>query len=117
MQHYYRVLAQRNYLLRTAKKSGQGLVDSQVMEPWNTQLVDLGSQLRLHRLEALNKLRAPFLCYYGRFALAGEEAAVVYQGTKEQDLEALRAELRRITRAPQGAGNPNRPYALWTAPR
>lgn len=94
MQRYYRVLAQRNYLLRTAKKSGQGLVDSQVMEPWNTQLVDLGSQLRLHRLEALNKLRAPFLRYYGRFALAGEEAAVVYQGTKEQDLEALRAELR-----------------------
>ncbi len=95
MQRYYRVLAQRNHLLRTAKKSRHGLVDSQVMEPWNAQLVDLGSQLRLHRLEALNKLRAPFLRYYGRFALASEEeAAVVYQGAKEQDLEALRAELR-----------------------
>ena len=94
MQRYYRVLAQRNHLLRTAKKSGHGLVDSQVVEPWNAQLVDLGAQLRLHRLEALNKLRVPFLRYYGRFALAGEEAAVVYQGTKEQGLEALRAELR-----------------------
>ena len=94
MQRYYRVLAQRNHLLRAAKRSRHGLVDSQVMEPWNAQLVDLGSQIRLHRLEALNKLRAPFLRYYGRFALADEEAAVVYQGAKEQDLEALKAELR-----------------------
>ena len=94
MQRYYRVLAQRNHLLRTAKKSGHGLADSRVVEPWDAQLVDLGAQLRLYRLEALNKLRAPFLSYYGRFALAGEEVAVVYQGTKEQDLEALRAELR-----------------------
>ena len=94
MQRYYRVLAQRNHLLRTAKKSRHGLVDSQVMEPWNAQLVDLGAQLRLHRLDALNTLRAPFVRYYGRFALAGEAAAVVYQGAKEQDLEALRVELR-----------------------
>ena len=94
MQRYYRVLAQRNHLLRTAKKSRHGLVDSQVMEPWNAQLVDWGAQLRLHRLDALNTLRAPFVRYYGRFALAGEEAAVVYQGAKERDLEALRAELR-----------------------
>lgn len=93
MQRYYRVLAQRNYLLRTAKKSGHGLVDSRVVEPWNAQLVDLGAQLRLHRLDALNKLNAPFVRYYDRFALPDEEAAVVYQGTKEQDLEALRAEL------------------------
>ncbi len=94
MQRYYRVLAQRNHLLRTAKKSKHGLVDGQVMEPWNAQLVDLGAQLRLYRLEALNRLRVPFLRYYGRFALAGEEAAIVYQGTKKQDLEDLRAELR-----------------------
>ena len=94
MQRYYRVLAQRNHLLRSAKKSRHGLVDGQVMEPWNAQLVDLGAQLRLYRLEALNKLRAPFLRYYGHFALADEEAAIVYQGAKEQDLEALRAELR-----------------------
>ena len=93
MQRYYRVLAQRNHLLRTAKKSRQGLVDGQVMEPWNAQLVDSGAQLRLYRLEALNRLRAPFLRYYGRFALAGEEAAIVYQGAKERDLEALKAEL------------------------
>ena len=94
MQRYYRVLAQRNHLLRTAKKSRHGLVDGQVMEPWDVQLVDLGAQLRLYRLEALNRLRAPFLGYYGRFALAGEEVAIIYQGAKEQDLEALRAELR-----------------------
>ena len=94
MQRYYRVLAQRNHLLRTAKKSRHGFVDGQVMEPWDVQLVDLGAQLRLYRLEALNRLRAPFLRYYGRFALADEEVAIVYQGTKEQDLEALRAELR-----------------------
>lgn len=94
MQRYYRVLAQRNHLLRTAKKSRHGLVDGQVMEAWDVQLVDLGAQLRLYRLEALNKLRAPFLRYYGHFALADEEAAIVYQGAKEQDLEALRAELR-----------------------
>ena len=94
MQRYYRVLAQRNHLLRTAKKSRHGLVDSQVMEPWNAQLVDWGAQLRLQRLDALKKLSAPFVRYYGRFALAGEEVAVIYQGTKEQDLEALRAELR-----------------------
>ena len=95
MQRYYRVLAQRNHLLRTAKKSSHGLVDSQVMEPWNAQLVDLGAQLRLYRLDALNKLSAPFVLYYGRFATGqGEAAAVVYQGPKEQDLEGLRAELR-----------------------
>ena len=94
MQRYYRVLAQRNHLLRTAKKSGHGLVDSRSVEPWDAQLVDLGAQLRLYRLEALNRLRAPFLGYYGRFALAGEAAAIIYQGAKEQDLEALRAELR-----------------------
>lgn len=94
MQHYYRVLAQRNHLLRVAKKSRQGRVDQQVLEPWNAQLVNLGAQLRLHRLETLNKLRVPFLRYCGRFALAGEEVAVVYQGTQEQDLEALKDELR-----------------------
>ena len=94
MQRYYRVLAQRNHLLRTAKKSGHGLVDSRAVEPWDAQLVDLGAQLRLYRLEALNRLRAPFLGYYGHFALADEEAAIVYQGAKGQDLEALRAELR-----------------------
>ena len=93
MQRYYRVLAQRNHLLRTAKKSRHGLVDGQVMEPWNAQLVDLGAQLRLCRLEVLNRLRVPFLRYCGRFDLAGEEVAIVYQGAKEQDLEALRAEL------------------------
>ena len=94
MQRYYRVLAQRNHLLRTAKKSGHGLGDSRAVEPWDAQLVDLGAQLRLYRLEALNRLRAPFLGCYGRFALAGEEAAIIYQGAKEQDLEALRSELR-----------------------
>ncbi len=94
MQRYYRVLAQRNHLLRTAKKSGHGLIDSRAVEPWDAQLVDLGAQLRLYRLEALNRLRVPFLGYYGRFALAGEEVAIIYQGAKEQDLEALRAELR-----------------------
>ena len=94
MQRYCRVLAQRNHLLRTAKKSGHGLVDSRAVEPWDAQLVDLGAQLRLYRLEALNRLRSSFLRYYGRFALADEEVATVYQGTKEQDLEALRAELR-----------------------
>ena len=94
MQRYYRVLAQRNHLLRTAKKSGHGLIDSRSVEPWDAQLVDLGAQLRLYRLEALNRLRAPFLGHYGRFALAGEEVDIIYQGAKEQDLEALRAELR-----------------------
>ncbi len=93
MQRYYRVLAQRNHLLRTAKKSGHGLVNGQVMEPWDAQLVDLGAQLRLYRLKALDRLREPFLRYYGRLALAGEDAAIVYQGAKEQDLEGLRAEL------------------------
>ena len=94
MQRYYRVLAQRNHLLRTAKKAGHELINGQIMEPWDAQLVDLGAQLRLYRLAALDRLKLPFLRYYGRLALAGEEAAIVYQGAKEQDLEALGAELR-----------------------
>ena len=93
LQRYHRVLAQRNHLLRAAKKSNRGHVDHQVMEPWNAQLVDLGAQVRWHRLDALKKLSVPYTRYYDRFSPADEEAAIAYQGAKERDLEPLRAEL------------------------
>ena len=64
------------------------------MEPWDTQLVDLGAQLRQCRLEALEKLSAPFARYYDRFSPADEVAVISYQGAKGQGLEALRTELR-----------------------
>lgn len=94
LQRYHRVLAQRNHLLRGAKKSNRGQVDHQVMEPWDAQLVDLGAQLRWHRLDALEKLSVPFTRYYDRFSPADEEVAIGYQGARERDLESLRTELR-----------------------
>lgn len=92
LQRYHHVLAQRNHLLRTAKKSNRGFVDKQVMEPWDAQLVDLGAELRKHRLDALKKLNGPFTRYYDRFSPADEETAICYQGAKEGELETLRAD-------------------------
>ena len=94
LQRYNRVLTQRNHLLRTAKKSNRGLVEQQVMEPWDAQLVELGAEIRKCRLEALEKINAPFTCYYDRFSPADEEVVITYQGAKESGLEALRTELK-----------------------
>ena len=93
LQRYNRVLAQRNHLLRAAKKSNQRLVDRKLMEPWDAQLVDLGAELRKHRIDALEQLNDPFTRYYDRFSPAGEEVIIAYQGAKETELEALRNEL------------------------
>ena len=94
LQRYNRVLTQRNHLLRTAKKSNRGLVEQQVMEPWDAQLVELGAEIRKYRLEALEEIHAPFTRYYDRFSPADEEAEITYQGAKESGLEALRTELK-----------------------
>tara|TARA_Y100000758_G_scaffold75189_1_gene50315 strand:- start:143 stop:1231 length:1089 start_codon:yes stop_codon:yes gene_type:complete len=94
LQRYNRVLTQRNHLLRTAKKSNRGLVERQVMEPWDAQLIELGAEIRKYRLEALEKINAPFTRYYDRFSPADEEAEITYQGAKESGLEALRTELK-----------------------
>ena len=96
LQRYHRVLAQRNHLLRAAKKSDRSRADPQVMEPWDAQLIELGAQLRWHRLDALEKLRAPFRRYYDRFSPADEEADIGYQGAKERELDPLRDELREV---------------------
>ena len=94
LQRYNRVLTQRNHLLRTAKRSNRGLVERQAMEPWDAQLVELGAEIRKYRLEALEKINAPFTRYYDRFSPADEEAEITYQGAKESGLEALRTELK-----------------------
>lgn len=94
LQRYNRVLTQRNHLLRTAKRSNRGLVERQVMEPWDAQLVELGAEIRKYRLEALEEIHAPFTRYYDRFSLADEEPVITYQGAKECGLEALRTELK-----------------------
>ncbi|HIG52614.1 MAG TPA: DNA replication/repair protein RecF [Candidatus Handelsmanbacteria bacterium] len=94
LQRYNHVLTQRNHLLRAAKKSNRGHVDRQVMEPWDAQLVELGAGIRKYRLGALEKLNEPFTRYYDRFSPDKEEAVITYQGAKEGELEALRAELK-----------------------
>ena len=94
LQRYNRVLTQRNHLLRAAKKSNRGPVERQVMEPWDVQLVELGAEIRKHRLEALEKINGPFTRYYDRFSPADEEVGITYQGAKESGLEALRTELK-----------------------
>ena len=93
LQRYRHVLAQRNHLLRAAKKSNRGQIDRQVMEPWDVQLIDFGAEIRKHRLDALQKLNGPFVRYYDRFSPTDEKVSITYQGTKESDKERLRTEL------------------------
>ena len=94
LQRYHRVLAQRNHLLRAAKKLERNYADPSVMEPWDAQLIESGAQLRWHRLDALEKLRGPFVRYYDRFSPHDEEANIGYVGAKKRELDLLRDELR-----------------------
>ena len=94
LQRYYRVLSQRNHLLRAAKKSNRSFVEQGAIEPWDAQLVNLGASLREYRLEALEKLRDPFARYCARFSPADEKASVGYRGSEAMGRDALRFELR-----------------------
>ncbi len=98
LQHYQRVLNQRNHLLRTAKRSAVRVLSDQVIAPWDIQLAELGARIRGKRFAALEILSGPFVQFYARFSPGGEEAAIEYKGHREQgaDLElALADELKR----------------------
>ncbi len=87
LQVYQRVLQQRNYLLRSAKKDPRSVLSAEVLGPWDEQIVELGSQIRRARLDALAILQDPFSSYYGRFSPGGEEAEIKYKGPRRKDVE------------------------------
>jgi DNA replication and repair protein RecF len=98
LQLYQRVLNQRNHLLRTAKRSSNGVMSDETISPWDAQLAELGARIRSMRLTALEILGKPFVQYYARFSPGGEEASIDYKGIRDQgtDLEAaLLEELER----------------------
>jgi len=99
LQHYQRVLNQRNHLLRTAKRSALRTISDQVIDPWDMQLAELGARIRSRRIAALGLLSGPFEQFYARFSPGGEKAAIDYKGHRSQetdDLEtALADELKR----------------------
>lgn len=93
LQLYQRVLAQRNVLLRSQKRERQAHHDTQPLEPWTRQLVQLGGRLRKKRLEVIGAIAVLFVDYYHRFAGGREAAVVEYRGTQGGQEEELIAEL------------------------
>lgn len=61
LQGYYRVLSQRNALLKEIRKRSQS---ASSLDPWDEQMADLGSLLILSRLELIEKISAESRDYY-----------------------------------------------------
>lgn len=102
LSDYERVLKQRNALLKSA--AGMRRVDVSALntlEVWDQQLVDIGSELILARMQLVSALAEPVARNYKRLA-EGHEISLVYQSTIWQnpqnsgqvELAAVAAEFR-----------------------
>jgi len=91
---YRRVLRQRNKLLFDAKVSRSDY--SELLEPWDFELIDRGSKITHRRGEFLRELH-PVVCEsYSRIAGAAEEPMIEYQPSVVYDREATEGEIRSI---------------------
>lgn len=84
LQHYQRVLSQRNAQLRSLRqhRAAYGL---EALKAWNEQLVQLGARLRSLRLGVLKVLEPLMAAFYRRFSAADEEASLTYRWTGDQN--------------------------------
>jgi len=80
LQHYQRVLAQRNALLRGGGSSG-----SASLAVWTEQLAAAGGVLRQERLNAIATLEAPFAGWVRRLAPSDGEARIAYRGAPDDN--------------------------------
>lgn len=99
---YRRVLRQRNKVLFDAKISRSDCTE--VLEPWNEELVDRGAKITARRRIFVQELQPFVLDAYQRIAGRVEEPAMQYEpsvahteGTSEEELRSLfRLEIRRV---------------------
>lgn len=98
LQHYQRVLNQRNHLLRTAKRNAERTISDQVIQPWDIQLAELGARIRGLRMAALDMLSGPFVQFYTRFSPGGEEAAIEYKGNRDPEVDLEKALVEELVR-------------------
>ncbi len=77
LKHYYRVLAQRNRLLRDRRT--QLLSDPAQLAPWDAQLAEHGARIIQHRMDALDETQPMIEAYYRRIASTSEQLHTVYR--------------------------------------
>ncbi len=91
---YNKALQQRNALLKaTAGKS----LDLEMLEIWNEQLAESGTQILERRICFLEEFRPVFQSYYSQLSLGREEVELEYKSTvgSEELLVALHRSLER----------------------
>ena len=129
LQRYQRVLAQRNYFLKTAGRDSKE-IDEAALQAWDAQLARLGGRIRLKRLVSTANLRPLFAKNYQRFSPVEEAADLVYSKTaagkgypegdyeEEQLVSELLEELSRRRRQELLQGHtqsgPHRDHLLFT---
>jgi DNA replication and repair protein RecF len=108
-QDYERVLKQRNALLKSARAARGAGVDALVatLEPWDEQLITLGSQIIAARQGLLDELRPHFMKTYA--ALADQTRATIdyvsslevtdQPGNEDEWREAMRVGIQQRRRA------------------
>ena len=92
LQRYNRTLAQRNELLRSAKRRGVSPNPAD-LEVWDQQFAEVGAGIRGQRLRSLAVLGESFRSYYAPFAPAGEAVSIEYRGPAAGDDAQLQQEL------------------------
>lgn len=82
LTRYYRVLEQRNALLKNMYE--HGLFDRESIEVWNDQLVDLGTKIFEKRKEFLNEFIPIFQSNYNFIGFEQEEVHLEYKSQLHQ---------------------------------
>ena len=97
---YYRVLSQRNALLKEIRKNSKLALS---LDPWDEQLAQLGSLLILSRRELLDKISLISQNYYNSITQAQNHLDLSYISTvKETGSEPLRESFIQVLRSQRG---------------
>lgn len=87
LQDYTKALRQRNALLRGFRNRPP---DHALLEPWNEQLVALGSRIIHKRRQAVDAVRGDLESLYATLSASRERVSVAYRSTVPgQDLEGI----------------------------
>ncbi len=85
---YNRALVQRNNLLKHF--AAERKFDGELLEVWDSQLIEYGSRIHNERLEFVKKLVPVFQRYYTFISQGNEEVGIIHQSDLyESDLEHL----------------------------
>ena len=78
LQAYYRVLAQRNHLLRNASQ----MPDIQLLDPWDVQLAELGGRIVDKRIRLIDEIVSPLVNFYQQLSPRHEVLSISYQASE-----------------------------------